>query len=804
MERNMTSCRRISIRQDPGLKMDLFRHLVYPWPAQWIAGRQWDGESPVVWAFRCRFEVARKSVIRVHVTADQRYDLYLNGERCGWGSERGDHSNWFYESYELTLPKGRHCLVSRVWWTGLDSLAHYGHSTARPAFLLHAEGAWSEILDTGVANWQVCELAGYSFECPEIKDAFWSVGGRTILDARRHEWGFEGGDGDKWTEVRTVAPARFRAAGDSFRLEWVLRPSTLPAMFEKNHMPGIVRHVGKIGAKADPEKHRIEAASNDTAAVAVWGAMLRNGDPVRIPGGTRLRVLLDLDNYYCAWPQLFFSKGRGAEVRLSWAESLFENETGFDKGNRDEIEGKFFRGMSDRVICDGGNNRCFEPLWWEAGRYLQIEVRTSREPLMIDGLTLRETHYPHKFRSRFSCSDPRWGDIFRLSKRVLEMCSHESYMDCPYYEQLMYAGDTRLEVLVTYATTKDDRLPRKALELFDRSRSEAGFTMSRCPSRVKQVIPPFSLWWIQMVHDFSMWRNDPDFVRRRMPGVRAVLEAFRERIDPGGLLVAPLGWNFLDWVPGWTSGMPSSAIRGRSATHNLHLAWTLRLAAELEEQMGETLLARRNRDTANLIAAACRETFWNSERGLFAEDSEHTLYTEHAQCMAVLGGSLTKKEQRSLTKALLTAPDLARATVYYSHYLFETFYKLKLPEEIYSRLQLWFDLPGQGLRTIVEFPEPTRSDCHAWGAHPMYHAFASFCGIRPASPGFAAVEIVPQPGPLDLLEARMVHPQGWIDVKLRRSGEDWHGHVSTPPCLPSRLVLPGGDELRWDGGKQEV
>ncbi|NLB68781.1 MAG: alpha-L-rhamnosidase [Lentisphaerae bacterium] len=800
----MKSCRRINIAHDPGFDKTHFGHQIYPWEAKWIAGKDWDGESPIVWAFRRKFEVADKSVIRIHATADQRYDLYLNGERIGWGSERGNHQNWFYESYELTLTKGSHTLVARVWWTGHDKMSHYGHVTARPAFLLHAEDAWSHILDTGVAEWQVCELKGYSFAYPGIEGAFWSIGGRTVLDSNKHLWGFEKGEGDRWKETRIIAPASFRAAGDEHPVQWTLRPSILPPMFEHTHSPGIVRYVKKFNPEVDLETVKIETKSNDAEETAAWQAMLQGTGRVKIPANTGLRVLIDFDNYFCAWPQFYFSRGYGAEVRLNWTESLFDNEVGFDKGNRDEVDGKFFRGMSDCVVCDGEENRCFEPLWWEAGRYMQIEIRTDGQPLTVEGLALRETHYPHDFKSRFSCSDERWNDIFRLSQRVLEMCSHETYMDCPYYEQLMYVGDTRLEVLVTYATTEDDRLPRKAIEMFDRSRSESGLTMSRTPSRIKQVIPPFSLWWVQMVYDFSMWRDDPDFVRKRMPGVRAVLEAFRECVDASGLLVAPLGWNFLDWVPGWNSGMPPSAVHGKSATHNLHLVWTLKLAAELEEQVGEPLLARRNRETAQKIIEACKKTFWNDEKNLFAEDVGHTLYTEHAQCMATLGSCLSDKEQQAMTKALLSVPDLSRTTVYYSHYLFETFYKLKLPEEIYRRLQLWFELPERGLRTVVESPEPTRSDCHAWGAHPMYHAFASFCGIRPASPGFKKIKIAPQPGMLDSLNTKMVHPDGWIEVDLHSDGKGWSGSVSTPPSVPSQLVLPDGRELSWDGGKIEV
>ena len=42
-----------------------------------------------------------------------------------------------------------------------------------------------------------------------------------------------------------------------------------------------------------------------------------------------------------------------------------------------------------------------------------------------------------------------------VSWRTLKSCTWETYMDCPYYEQLQYLGDTRLQCLITYMTTGD-------------------------------------------------------------------------------------------------------------------------------------------------------------------------------------------------------------------------------------------------------------------------------------------------------------------------------------------------------------
>ena len=98
-----------------------------------------------------------------------------------------------------------------------------------------------------------------------------------------------------------------------------------------------------------------------------------------------------------------------------------------------------------------------------------------------------------------------------------------------------------------------------------------------------------------MVHDYAMWRDDAAFVRDRLPGVRAVLDAYRARLTADGL-VGPLdGWNFMDWVPGWGGGMPPGAHGAANATINFQAVMVLRLAAELEEHAGEPELAAERR-----------------------------------------------------------------------------------------------------------------------------------------------------------------------------------------------------------------
>jgi hypothetical protein len=494
---------------------------------------------------------------------------------------------------------------------------------------------------------------------------------------------------------------------------------------------------------------------------------------------------VDLGNYFCAYSVAVLSGGKDATLRIQWAESLFEQiplkpgDYSVPKGNRDEIEDKCFVGVGTTILHDGGTKRRYEPFWWEAGRYLEIVVSTADEPLVIESLYHVETHYPYAFSGHYEVPSQELTDLAPLATRVLEMCSHETYMDCPYYEQLMYVGDTRLEILVTYMLTPDDRLPRKSIFLFDESRGPSGLTQARYPCRAPQFIPPFSLYWIGMVYDYALWRNDPTFVRQRMPGVRSVLDAFVQRVNSDGLLEALPGWNFVDWVRGWSGGMPADADSGISGIINWHFVYTLRLAAELEDGFGEPEFATLYRRLADRVATATAAMFWNAARGVYADDRDHRHFSEHAQCFAILAGDRRTK---------LDAPDLAPATIYFSHYLFEAARSVRRIDLLFNRLDLWSYLSRMGLKTTVELPEPSRSDCHAWGAHPVYHTFASLLGIRPEGFGFHNVRIEPQLGSMPWARGTIPHPSGFISVDLKQTDGRHNGVILLPPGVGGTFV----------------
>jgi hypothetical protein len=756
---------------------------------------------PEVTAYRLRFQLPQATLLRIHVSADERYHLYVDGQLEGRGPERGSDRAWFYESYDLDLSVGQHTLVAIVWRLGdIGPQAQIG---LRAGFLLEAEGAFGDMLSTRSAAWETKQVNGITFSLPKFSsiNPAWFVEPIQTTDGRTYPWGIEKGEGDDWgaTTVRhedILAPFGLQAVH-------VLYPSTLPAQLAVQRFGGSVRYVSE-GTWSDVEKIPVVAGASLKTEEAIWQALIDGTAPIVVPPHTRRQVIIDLDDYVCAYPQIQLSGGKGSRLTVGWAEALYVDCSTQTKGQRDEVEGRtFVAPCRDIIQADGGAQRRFELLWWRAGRFIELLVETNDEPLTVDAFRLLETRYPLEMQSRFSSSDERLDSVIPLALRGLQMCAHEIFMDSPYYEQLMYVGDSRLEALITYVISTDERLPRKAIRMFELSRLPDGLTQARYPSRDVQVIPPFSLWWIGMVYDYALWRGDRLFIAELLPGVRAILDAFLAHVQSNKLLKAPNGWNFSDWIADWPLGVPPDGFDGFSGLLNWHLVYTLGLAASLEDWAGDRFLTRRWQYWRENVAAAISREFWDEERGLFADDPAHKHVSEHTQCLALLSNVLSGEQHTRVAQNLLHDASLARTTIYFNHYLFETFRLLKQPAAFFSRMGLWFDLSTQGFKTTPEQPEPTRSDCHGWGAHPLYHYFASLLGIRPASFGFDSVEIAPMPGHLVSLAGEMVHPRGRIQADLHFENSHVHGNISLPPGVPGTFCF-AGKSLGLQPGSQSI
>jgi len=760
------------------------------WPAQWIAAAGAPATDYGVYHFRKHLTLAeRPATFLVHVSADNRYRLFVNGTSVAVGPARGDLLHWRYETLDLAphLRAGDNVLAAVVWNAGEGR--PMAQMSRRTGFILQGAGEAEQNANTG-AGWRALHNPAYAPLPPDLGKlkTYIVVGPGDDVDGAKHPWGWEtpGFDDRGWPAALALEPGQPHGTGTD--VGWWLVPRTIPL----------------------PEEtpQRFAAVRRSTGPTPGAG-FLAGREPLTIPARTTATLLLDQGVETTAYPQLVVSGGRGGVVTLAYAEALVDAAGA--KGNRDDIAGRTLIGTEDRFRPDGGALRRFAPLWYRAYRYVELTVTTADEPLTIDEIAGMFTAYPFQERGAFACDDAEVEEIWRTGWRTARLCAFETYMDCPYYEQLQYVGDTRIQALVSLYVAGDDRLMRNAIELYDNSRIAAGLTQSRYPSAAPQIINTFSLFWIDLVHDYWMHRDDDAFVRDRLRGVASVLDWFERHIDARTGMLGPLPyWSFVDWPEEWpwdearrTGGEPPGVHDGGSSIVTLQLAVTLRHAAELFAAHDRGAEAVHARELADRLVAATTARCWDEKRRLVADTPERTSFSQHANVLAVLAGAFAPARAAELIVRVTNDARLTQCTPYFRFYLLRALKAAGEGDRYVSELGLWRAMLARGLTTFAERPDPTRSDCHAWSASPTCELLATVCGIEPGSPGFRTVRIEPHLGTLHQVAGTVPHPAGLIRVELRRAGTGLRGTVTLPAGVTGEFRW-GGRSLPLHAGEQIV
>jgi hypothetical protein len=766
--------------------------LKQPWKAQWISFsgnnnlNQWNAaytsslKEYGVYKFRKSIELAAKpSTFIVHVSADNRYKLFVNGQLVSLGPARGDLYFWNFETVDIAyfLKVGKNTVAALVWNDGKQKPeAQISYVTG---FILQGNTAAEEGLNSN-DSWKVIQDSSYAPLEPHVPGYYVAGPGELVqMKSNVKGWQQIKYDDSNWKKASTIGNGLTKDAARDSR-GWMLVPSPLPPMELTTQRLAALRKV-------------------DGLSVPVGFPATKTA--VTIPANTIATLLLDQGFLTNAYPTLIFSKGKDAGISLSYAEALYipRNEqlkTGGGKGNRNEVEEKIFIGKIDSIIADGLDAQQFTSLWWRTYRYIQLKVTTKDEPLVIDDIYGTFTGYPFVKKSSFESGDTTAAKMLEIGWRTARLCAFETYMDCPYYEQLQYIGDARIQAMVTLYNSSDDRLVRNALTLMDHSRIAEGITLSRYPTDLHQQIPTFSLWWIGMLHDYWMYRPDANFIKDKLPGARQVLSFFQQYQQPDGSLKEVPYWLFTDWLDdqkGWEYGEAPKGKAGYSAVLDLQLMWTYQLAAELEAAIGFIDIATSYRTKAAQLKQTIQKRYWDQSKQLYADTEDKDLFSQHTNSLAILAGMVSGTKAAALGQKLLTDPILAPASIYFKYYLHQALVKAGKGNDYDSWLGKWKENIAMGMTTWAEMSDVsgTRSDCHAWGSSPNIEFFRTILGIDSDAPGFAKVKITPHLGSLKNVQGAIPHPNGMITASYIYHTGKWQIEISLPKKSTGSFVWKG-------------
>jgi hypothetical protein len=765
------------------------------WKAKWIDVPNTDPHAYGVYHFRKSFSLDDKPQhFIIHVSADNRYKLFVNDSLVSFGPAKGDLYHWNFESVDIApyLTKGKNIVAALVW--NLGDGKPVWQISYQTAFILQGDGKAEEILNTN-NSWKCMRDSAYNPLQPLLIYTYYAAGAAEKFDMNYYP--------ENWTNINYNDAAWLNAHElfegvpkdvNHWSTGWMLIPRSIPMM-----------------ELTQQRLQQIRKQEN----ISVDGNFLQGGHPVKIPAHTTVHLLFDQGFETTAFPILKFSDGKDADMTLTYAEALYVNEadsvdwrTQNQKGNRNEIEDKHIVGVKDEIISNGTSDQTFTGLSFRTFRYIALDITTKDADLTIDDFYGMYTGYPFKMNARFAGSDTSLNKILEVGWRTARLDAQETYTDCPYYEQLQYVGDTRIQALVSLYNSGDSRLMRNAINDIAYSTLAEGVTESRYPHNIHQEIPTFSLIWISMLHDYYMYVGDSSFIKDKLRISRQVLSYFHRFQQADGSIHNAPYWEFTDWVdaPGWDGGVAPVDNDGNSTSLDLQLLMAYEAAYDLEKNIGMNAYADMYANQIGQLKKVIQQKYWDDDKKLFSDTKEKKYYSQHANALAIITGVVNGNDAHELAKNLMNDTSLAKASVYFRYYLYQALTKAGFGDDYLNWLGIWRENLAMGLTTWAEIDDinRARSDCHAWGSSPNIELYRIVLGINTDAPGFSNVRIEPHLGALTNASGTIPHPKGDIKTSYILQNGKWNVAITLPQTITGKFIWKGKEYVLKGGENKFV
>lgn len=683
--------------------------------------------------FKKKIWAGRDNSLLIHICADTRYQLYINGHLCCEGPCQGSEFLRYYDTANCSdkLQQGENDVLVKVMHVCEDQFISTYKKNYAALWLSAQFTCDGESRDFGSDESWTCfrddqitfrQGEGVHKSMPEFETV---AGEARLTNVPIHIWyepQLEKGCRNCWG---TSEP-------------YLLAPRPIPQM------------------QTYPERPFQRLTSCEFDAGKYTTAKVRFS--LRAPAGTRIKIIY-------------------AECRMtpaadgSWHKEMCDAPGGYIDGVYDEVEAN-------------GLLQVFEPFWYRAFRFIRVSAEASVEVLHAG---YAEYFYPMHNIAKFACSDPSINRMWEVSIQTVRCCMHEIYVDCPYYEQQQYVLDSTLEALFTYRLTDDTRMQKKCLTDLSCAQLPDGMMRANYPSTEAQVIPGFSLFFIFMVSDYLYYTGDLAFVRSMTGTIDRILAGFRMREDARGLFGATPYWPFIDWAPAWELGVPKGGYTEPLAVLNFMYAAALKKAADINRRCGRPGTASDYEAHAEEINRLVTLHCYDAKKGLFRDTPTEPAYAEHTTLWAILSGAVEGESARMLMQRTLQS-DVVRCSFSMNHYFFRALEKAGLYEIAGEVLNGWRKMLDMNCTTWRENPDQPRSECHGWSSAPIYEASAMLLGVTPVTPGYEEVSVQPHTEGLDWARGEVPTPHGTILV----SWEKVNGAIKLDVKLPEgvKLVAP--------------
>jgi hypothetical protein len=783
--------------------------------AKWIWPHQqgYDLVNCFVQARRTFVLAAVPRKCRIRVTADSRYELFVNGHYVCRGPARGYQYSWPYDEVDIAryLRRGKNVVAVLAHNYGVGI---YQYISADAGGIILAGRAGSVDLSTG-SDWRIRVAPGY---VRHIARASRELGFQESFDARLDDgsWTRASYDDSEWQRPFCTA------AGS---MPWhAVEPRGIPMLREEVIRPvGIVSQCHGKSARSWRETENLTA--NYFAEKRAWR---KPSTPLRRGKAARFRASAAGSGGFTAYVLDF-----GREV----VGSIGLDVNGASPG--DVIDAQVCETLSGLVpdvidpskdcrisLCNrltlgrgATRHESFDPWGF---RYLAVIVRETKKPVDI-AVYLRTALYPLNVKADFQSSDPMLNDIYRISVRAQECCMLDAYVDCPWREQAQWWGDARVQAANTLHLAADARLLARGIRQTAGQEAPNGLTYGLTPTTSHHcILPDYTLTWIMTIWDYYRQTGDVSLVREYAPRMLRALSYFEGALAPNGLLpYDERYWLFLDWADVFKDGYP--------AIYNIMYFWALETASKLFALIGD----RRESASLSKQAAASRRAimsklFDSKKRrfcgGLDWKGRPVSHDTPHSYALAIVSGLCPRHDRFFVDKRLLPAisgqcPAFRASYIvaekyprtpspFFMYYVFEALKANGRAAAAIDCIRRWWGVfVKNGFTTTPEMwgePKGQWSACHAWSAHPVVHFHNCILGVTQAAIGWRRITFAPVFETLQWAKGKVATPLGTVSVSWRRDGGQVDVKIVVPDGMTAEVRLPGVAETAASGSHRWV
>lgn len=657
------------------------------------------------------------AAVPVHVSAGNLYRLYVNGRAVGRGPVREWAGHAGLDTWDIAP-------WLRAGANVISALVLYygedvgGCQLTPPGFLL-AGALGGASLATGVAAWEVRELDAWDAAAPRIS-LYNGFNEWVDLDRWQPAVWEQGADAAGWGPAAPVPEAATQRPTLEARLIPPLAETLMPPM-------SLIRTAGNRLLFA-AERMVSGTLEIELTAPAPLTLEIRYGD--RLEDG------------------VFVGDHGGVNLQL------------------------------DRLRMPAGRQRWAGAFVLRGFRYVELAWEGAAPADLCP--RPREVIYPVAHRARFESSDPWLNRCWREARLTVHLCMADTYMDNPSRERQQYGGDGYLQALYGFELFGDLALWRQFLRHYAQGRRADGAHQSGGPWCWNQIIPAWTLLWIEAIGEYRRQTRDPAIAGEYAAAILEALAWFEPMLGDDGLLhvaerfkYGPGGdvlWNFIDWQTGQGDLTQLTGEAARLTLNGLYVM-ALDTAAELlaaDRPAAAAALSARRREVADRLAA-------------------HPGLEEHALVAATLAGVVNG---RLAPVVEAVRGQRARTDIMYLFFTLKALVQEDQPEAAMTLLRdIFTPMLDAAHGTFWEArqvpPGSSRAICQAIGGAPAYWLPRLVAGIRRID---AAERCVTFGRPLpEVAAAHIVLPCVDGDIEIDTKAGDI-----------TRLRLPEG--WRHDGG----